>query len=87
MLRNPPGWRYPIDGRGATSNPSAKRGLASGPRSYSPGKGFAIVRTLVRMRELMESTREIAVRVEKLERGHDRAASGHRGVGIGGHTL
>jgi hypothetical protein len=48
---------------------------------------FAIVRTFVRMRELMESNREIAVRVEKLERGHDRTASGHRGVGIGGHTL
>jgi hypothetical protein len=36
---------------------------------------IAIVRTFVRMRELMESSREIAARVEKLERGHDRTAS------------
>jgi phage regulator Rha-like protein len=36
---------------------------------------IAIVRTFVRMRELMESNRDIAARVEKLERGHDRTAS------------
>ena len=36
---------------------------------------IAIVRTFVRMRELMESNREIAARVEKLERGRDRTAS------------
>ena len=36
---------------------------------------IAIVRTFVRMRELMESSREIATRVEKLERGHARTAS------------
>jgi NADH:ubiquinone oxidoreductase subunit D len=36
---------------------------------------IAIVRTFVRMRELMESNREIAACVEKLERGHDCTAS------------
>ena len=36
---------------------------------------IAIVRTFVRMRELMESSHEIAVRLEKLERCHDRTAS------------
>ncbi len=36
---------------------------------------IAIVRTFVRMRKLMESNRDIAARVEKLERGHDRTAS------------
>jgi hypothetical protein len=37
---------------------------------------IAIVRTFVRMRELMESNRDIAARVEKLEGGYDRTASG-----------
>ena len=36
---------------------------------------IAIVRTFVRMRELMESNRKIAARVEKLERAHGRTAS------------
>jgi len=36
---------------------------------------IAIVRTFVRMRELMATNKEIAARVEKLERGHDRTAS------------
>ena len=36
---------------------------------------IAIVRTFVRMRELMAANKEIAGRVEKLERGHDRTAS------------
>jgi hypothetical protein len=36
---------------------------------------IAIVRTFVRMLELMESSRSIAARLEKLERGHDRTAS------------
>jgi hypothetical protein len=37
---------------------------------------IAIVRTFVRMRELlMAANREIAARVEKLERSHDRTAS------------
>lgn len=34
-----------------------------------------IIRTFVRLRQLVENTRDIAVRVEKLERGHDRSAS------------
>jgi hypothetical protein len=33
------------------------------------------VRTFVRMRELMAANKEIAARVEKLERSHDRTAS------------
>jgi len=36
---------------------------------------IAIVRTFVRMRELMAANKDIAARVEKLERGHDRTAS------------
>ncbi len=36
---------------------------------------IAIVRTFVRMRELIASNKEVAARVEKLERGHDRTAS------------
>lgn len=36
---------------------------------------IAIMRTFVRMRELMVSHKDIATRVEKLERGHDRTAS------------
>ena len=34
-----------------------------------------IVRAFVRMRELVASNKDIAARVEKLERGHDRSAS------------
>jgi hypothetical protein len=36
---------------------------------------IAIMRAFVRMRELMASNKDIAIRVEKLERGHERAAS------------
>ena len=36
---------------------------------------IAIIRAFVRMRELMVSNKEIAARIEKLERGHDRTAS------------
>lgn len=35
----------------------------------------AIIRAFVRLRELVISNKEIAARVEKLERGHDRTAS------------
>jgi hypothetical protein len=34
-----------------------------------------IIRTFVRLRQLIENNRDIAARVEKLERGHDRSAS------------
>ena len=34
-----------------------------------------VVNAFVRMRELIASTKDIAARVEKLERGHERAAS------------
>ena len=34
-----------------------------------------IVRAFVRMRELMAANRDIAARIEKLERSHDRTAS------------
>jgi hypothetical protein len=34
-----------------------------------------VVQAFVRMRELMASNKDIAVRVEKLERSHDRSAS------------
>jgi len=36
---------------------------------------IAIMRSFVRLRELMASNKDIAARVEKLERGHDRTAS------------
>jgi hypothetical protein len=36
---------------------------------------IAIIRAFVRMRQLIENNRDIAVRVEKLERGHERTAS------------
>ena len=74
-----------------TSNPSAKMGLRRPPFVFTQEgvamlsavlrsdravqMSIAIVRTFVRMRELMESNRDIAARVEKLERGHDRTAS------------
>jgi hypothetical protein len=45
---------------------------------------IAIVRTFVRMRELMTANKEIAARVEKLERGPRSHRLGHRGAG-GGH--
>ena len=34
-----------------------------------------IIRTFVRLRQLIETNRDIAVRVAKLERSHDRTAS------------
>jgi hypothetical protein len=80
-------WRSQI----VTSNPSAKMGLRRSPFVFTQEgvamlsavlrsdravqMSIAIVRTFVRMRELMESNREIAARVEKLERGQDRTAS------------
>lgn len=80
-------WRSHI----VTSNPSAKMGLRRAPFAFTQEgvamlsavlrsdravqMSISIVRTFVRMRELMESSREIASRVEKLERGHDRTAS------------
>ena len=36
---------------------------------------IAIIRTFVRMRELIAANKDIAARVEKLERGHDRMGS------------
>jgi hypothetical protein len=36
---------------------------------------IGIIRAFVRLRQLIESNRDIAARVEKLERGHERTAS------------
>jgi hypothetical protein len=36
---------------------------------------IAIIRTFVRLRQLIENNKDIAARVEKLERGHARTAS------------
>jgi hypothetical protein len=36
---------------------------------------IAIIRTFVRMRQLIAANKDMAARVEKLERGHDRSAS------------
>jgi len=73
------------------SNPSAKMGLRHAPLVFTQEgvamlsavlrsdravqMSIAIVRTFVRMRELMAANKDIAARVEKLERGHDRTAS------------
>ena len=73
------------------SNPSARRGLRHAPFVFTQegvamlsavlrsdravGMSIAIVRTFVRMRKLMAANKDIAARVEKLERGHDRTAS------------
>jgi hypothetical protein len=73
------------------SNPSAKMGLRRAPMVFTQEgvamlsavlrsdravhMSIAIVRTFVRMRELMASSKDVAARVEKLERGHDRTAS------------
>jgi hypothetical protein len=80
-------WRPQI----VTSNPSARMGLRRPPFVFTQEgvamlsavlrsdravqMSIAIVRTFVRMRELMESSQAIAARVEKLERGHDRTTS------------
>jgi hypothetical protein len=80
-------WRSQV----VTSNPSANMGLRRPPFVFTQEgvamlssvlrsdravqMSIAIVRTFVRMRELMESSRDIAARVEKLERAHDRTAS------------
>jgi hypothetical protein len=74
-----------------TSNPSAKMGLRRAPLVFTQQgvamlsavlrsdravhMSIAIVRTFVRMRELMASNKQIAARVEKLERGRDCTAS------------
>jgi hypothetical protein len=39
---------------------------------------IGIIRAFVRMRELVAGNKDIAERVEKLERGHDRTAAGGR---------
>ena len=36
---------------------------------------IAIIRAFVRLRQIVENNKDIAARVEKLERGHDRSAS------------
>jgi hypothetical protein len=74
-----------------TSNPSAKKGLRRAPYAFtqegvamlsavlrSPRANhmsILIVRAFVRMRELIATNRDIASRVEKLERNYDRTAS------------
>jgi hypothetical protein len=79
-------WRSHI----VTSNPSAKMSLRRAPLVFTQEgvamlsavlrtdravqMSITIVRTFVRMRMLMESNRDIAARVEKLERGHYRTA-------------
>jgi hypothetical protein len=80
-------WRSQI----VTSNSSAKMGLRRPPYAFTQegvamlsavlrsGRAVQmsidIIRTFVRLRQIIESSREIAARVEKLERGHQRSAS------------
>jgi hypothetical protein len=80
-------WRSQI----VTSNPSAKMGLRRPPYAFTQEgiamlssilrskraieMNVAIMRAFVRLRELMAAHKDIAARVEKLERGQERAAS------------
>jgi ORF6N domain len=80
-------WRSQI----VTSNPSAKMGLRRPPYAFTQegvamlsavlrsGRAVQmsinIIRTFVRLRQLIENNRDLAIRVEKLDRGHDRSAS------------
>jgi ORF6N domain len=80
-------WRSQI----VTSNPSAKMGLRRPPYVFTQEgiamlssvlrseraiqMNIAIMRTFVRTRKLMTTHKDIAARVEKLERGQERAAS------------
>lgn len=80
-------WRSQV----VTSNPAARMGLRRPPYVFtqegvamlssvlrSPRAiqmNIAIMRAFVRLRELMAAHKDIAARVERLERGQDRAAS------------
>jgi hypothetical protein len=80
-------WRSQI----VTSNSSAKMGLRRPPYAFTQEgvamlsavlrsrravqMSIDIIRTFVRLRQFIETNRDIAARVEKLERSHDRAAS------------
>ena len=74
-----------------TSKPGAKMGLRRPPYAFTQEgvamlsavlrssravqMSINIIRAFVRLRQLIESNRDIAARVEKLEEGHDRAVS------------
>jgi hypothetical protein len=80
-------WRSQI----VTSNPSAKMGLRRPPFAFTQEgiamlssvlrseraiqMNIGIMRAFVRLRELMVAHKDIAARIEKLERGHERTAS------------
>jgi len=74
-----------------TSNSSAKMGLRRPPYAFTQEgvamlsavlrsggavhMSIAIIRAFIRMRQIIESNKDIAARVEKLELGHDRTSS------------
>jgi ORF6N domain len=80
-------WRSQI----VTSNPTAKMGLRRPPYVFtqegvamlagvlrSPRAvqmSIAVIRTFVRLRQMIEQNKEMAARVERLERSQDRTAS------------
>lgn len=80
-------WRSQI----VTSNPNAKMGLRRAPLAFTEQgiamlssvlnseravqMNIQIIRAFVRMRELVASNKDLATRVEKLERGHHQTAS------------
>jgi hypothetical protein len=80
-------WRSQI----VTSNPAAKMGLRRPPYAFTEHgvamlsavlhseqaiqMSIAVIRAFVRLRELMAAHKDIAARVEKLERGQEKAAS------------
>jgi len=80
-------WRSQL----VTSDPSAKMGLRRPPYAFTQEgvamlsavlrsaravqMSINIVRAFVRLRQIIENNKDIAARVEKLERGHDRTAS------------
>jgi hypothetical protein len=80
-------WRSQI----VTSNPAAIMGLRRPPHAFTEHgvamlsavlrseraiqMSIGVIRAFVRLRELMAAHKDIAARVEKLERGQERAAS------------
>jgi hypothetical protein len=80
-------WRSQL----VTSNPSAKMGLRRPPYAFTQEgvamlsavlrsqravqMSIFIIQAFIRLREIVTHNKDIAARVEKLERGHDRASS------------
>ncbi len=80
-------WRSQI----VTSNPGAKMGLRRAPYAFTEhgvvmlsavltsaravAMSIAVVRAFVRMRELIATSKDVATRLERLERGHEQTGT------------